>query len=500
MIRPATRPPTAPCSRGRALGLVALLAVGCTGPTTPTPAVATRADAPISVTSPATLTATPPTIQPPATPAPPTPIVVPTIAEPTIAEPTTPVPPGPAHVAEAPVPSLDAGPLPPDLFRPQPSADGTAMPSFLTPLPAIDADKVERATPGWERVLSFDRSVQVERFVAGMLVLVGGVPHEPGPDGALVARPEVDHRKVRLFTDSGAPLGTWPGDAWRRGDDWGDGRGDSEVLYFRLTASGRWVAQRLIDSNKAYENMFEGLQWSPRGGLLLMPTRWSQDDELPDTFTFRRVGSTAPVPKPLVTAPGVTGIGVVETHDGTIYLITQPMEPEIFGIDIILHCDQKAVPGCERQGGVSLRSPGAQRGTYNLQYAAARQGSSFSAAVREFSRASAGSVGYLIHRERGGWTLEVLPGDLSVVHMLPVADGGLWLVLADNGEKETLWHRSPLGKWVAVPLPGGADPDDRVQIALRDPEHVWVSVDTDTQHAIFSARAALQAAPASSAK
>ena len=499
MTRPATRPPTAPCSRGRALGLVALLAVGCTGPTTPTPAVATRADAPISVTSPATLTATPPTIQPPATPAPPTPIVVPTIAEPTIAEPTTPVPPGPAPVAESPVPSLDAGPLPPDRFRPQPSADGTAMPSFLTPLPAIDVDKVERATPGWERVLSFDRSVQVERFVAGMLVIVGGVPHEPGPDGALVARPEVDHSKVRMFVDSGAPLGTWPGDPWRRGDDWGDGRGNSEVSYFRLTASGRWVAQRLIDSKKTYENMFEGLQWSPLGGLLLVPTRWPQDD-LADTFKFRRVGSTAPVPKPLVTAPGVIGIGVVEAHDGTIYLITLPMEPDKVGVDIFLHCDQKAVPGCERQGGVSLRSPGTERTMYDVQYAAARQGSSFSAAIREIFWTSNASVGYLIHRERGGWTLEVLPGDLTVVHMLPVSDGSLWLVLADNSEKETLWHRSPLGKWVAVPLPGGADPDDRVQIALRDPDHVWVSVDTDTQHAIFSARAALQAAPASSAK
>lgn len=479
-----------------------LLAVGCTDATTPTPAVATRTDAPISVTTPTT----PPVVAP---------VPVPTQAAPTTPEPTTPAattpaattteptnvaPPTPAQVAGAPVPSLGAVPLPPDLYRPQPSAGGNAMPRFETPVPAVDADKVERATMGWERVLSFDKSVQVERFVEGMLVIVGGVPHEPGPDGALVARPEVDHSKVRMFVDSGAPLGTWPADPWRRGDDWGDGRGNSEVSYFRMSARGRWVAQRLIDSKKTYENTFEGLVWSPRGGLLLVPTRWSLDDVLPDTFKFLRVGSTAPVPGPIVTAPDVTGIGVVEAHDGTIYLITRPPSPDGFGLDIILHCDQKAVPGCERQGGVSIGSPGMGRSFYNMQHAAARQGASISAAISQIGRETSAWTGYLVHHERGGWTLEVLPGNLSVTHMLPVSDGSLWLVMADNHENETLWHRSPLGKWLAVPMPEGADPDDPIQIALRDPEHVWVSVDTDNQHAIYSARAALQAGPASAPK
>lgn len=476
MIMPtATRRPARSVSpRAYALRLALALtpALGCTG-APPGPEVATR-------TTPATNAAPTGATPEPAKPAPVTP------------EPVTPAPAKPATAAT--LPSLDEGPLVPGLFRPQP-AGGSGLPRFATPLPAVDVAGIERATPDWALALEFEATVKIERFVEGMLVIVGGVPHEPGPDGVLVARPEVDHAKIRILMETDTVLGTWPADAWRLGE-YIQERGPSSLSFFKMRTNGRWAAEPLIDGPRILDYMLGGYQWSPRGGVLLVPARRRPRGPA-GPIKFHRVGGKQPDPGPMVLSDSIAR-GVVETPDGSIYLYTEPAPPaNSFTADILRHCDQNAAPGCERVDAVGLgrEVEGAERRpNYQLGMMAPRQGATFSAEIREYAGGPARI--YLVHRERGGWTLDAVPGDLSVSHLLPVADGSLWIVLSKGYRgDETLWHRGPTGKWLAVPLPEGADPYAPIQIALRDPEHVWLAVDTKDSHAIYSARAALQASP-----
>lgn len=478
MIMPtATRRPARSVSpRAYALRLALTLApaLGCTGETSG-PAVPATNAAPTGATP---ATATP----------------VPAKPEPIAPEPAKPAPARPATAAT--VPSLDEGPLVPGLFRPQPAAGGSGLPRFVTPLPAVDVAGIERATPGWALALEFETSVKIERFVAGMLVIVGGVPHEPGPDGALVARPEVDHAKIRILKETDTVLGTWPADAWRLGE-YVQERGPSSLSFFTMRANGQWAAQPLIDGPRILDYMLGGYQWSPRGGVLLVPARRNPRSPA-GPIKFHRVGGKQPDPGPMVLSDTIPR-GVVETPDGSIYLYTEPLPPaNSFTVDFLRHCDQNTAPGCERVDAVGLGiavERAERRPNYQLGMMAPRQGANFSAEIREY----AGGPGrtYLVHRERGGWTLDAVPGDLSVAHLLPTADGSLWIVLSKGYRgDETLWHRGPTGKWVAVPLPEGADPYAPIQIALRDPEQVWLAVDTRDSHAIYSARAALQASAA----
>ena len=390
-----------------------------------------------------------------------------------------------------PTPSI-AQPALPGLLMPLPSTGGAELPRFPTPPPVVEVASVERATPGWELALSFDRAVTLERFQSGVLCNVGGVPHELGPDGALVAKPAADFSKVRPVMHAGHVVGSWPDDAWRFSERWQD-RGSSDLVFSKWNGK-RWVAQQLLKGRKINESEIDAYHWSPRGGMFMVPMRWhAVPPEGP--VQFRRIAGRSPDPKPLVVAEESQVEAAVEAEDGTLYVFVQPQRTDL-GLEILRHCDQSAVPGCERTGAVALGRPEATGTHYRTGIITTRGGASISAAVSEYPHRDASGRLYLVHFERGGWTLDAVPGEqpMEVGHLLPVADGSLWIVL-DEPSKHTLWHRSPLGRWVAVPLPEHAGPTAQIQIALRDEGHLWMSVNTDDHHAIYSTRAALQSAP-----
>ncbi len=396
-----------------------------------------------------------------------------------------------------PPPSITQPALP-GLLIPLPSTGGTELPRFPTPPPVVELESIERFEPAWELALTLDRTVRLEQFQRGVLCNVGDVPHELGPDGALVAKPAADHLKVQVLVDRDSVLGAWPDDAWRVGEDYD--RGGSDLSFHKWNGSKRWVAQPLIRGRKIGEDDLATYRWTPRGGLLLVPRR-DQDGSPSEPVKFHRVAGNSPDPTPMALADGVTVEDAVETEDATLYVFAS-RDNSAIGMEILRHCDQAAAPGCERIGGVALGRPKDGTTTYYTGVITPRDGASMSAAITELTHD--GSFFpfrtpdrlYLVHYERGGWTLDAVPRGTDVHHMLPAPDGSLWIIL-QQAATQTLWHRSPTGHWVAVPLPERADPKASIQIALRDESHLWMAVNSGDHHAIYSIRAALQPAPAS---
>ena len=359
-----------------------------------------------------------------------------------------------------------------------------AAPIATLPPPVVAAE-VERLAPTWELVTKPDREVELETLASGVLARLGGVFHEVGPDGALVEKPAADpvhQRKMQHYDIEGA----WPDDAWWVKETMHE-RDGSDLQFFKWRANGRWVAQGDGSTTKWDRYGLSMQRWTPRSGYLLV----ENEDDNRGVASFTRLASKHPAPEPI--AYGTNNLlDVFESAGGTVFLFTEATDEGRSGsYDILRSCKPGEAPGCERSGGLTLPPVGVN-GAYFVGVMAARNRWSMSAVIN-----AAHEPGnkdrekrYLVHYETGGWKVDAVPGELDVRQMLAAPDGGLWLVL---GEKpQTLWHRSDAGKWVAVDLPVDLVGSENIQVALRDPTHVWVAGNVGEYHAIHAAPAALQ--------
>lgn len=455
--------PARPVSAPRALlGMVWI--VGCTG--TPAPAVETRPDAP----------------QPEVVAAAPQP-VAPAEAPPAEAPPTTPpaTPPevktiGPAdEPAPQPVPVTASGPV---AVTPIAAAE---LPRFPLP-PPVDPSALPSIVPGWQVVQEFDREVHLEPLDGGVVCRLGGVPHELGPDGALVEKPMIDFPLNPMFSSDEALLGVWPGDAWRVRERPQDREG-SLLSFMRWRGGNRWVAQNTTEYDI---NDLAGYRWSPRSGILLTEAFHE------GAASFVRLAGKHPPPPEMPLLERDRVVDFYESAGGTLFVFVDPQRDEPGETLEILRSCEDATPGCERTSGVTLYSP--EKHNFRTGAMAARQRRSISAAI--FAEGyQVLDRSYLVHYETGGWKLESVPGDAKVTQLLPAPDGGLWI--AAHGGKTQLWHRSEAGKWAAVTMPerwtGG------VELARRDDQSVWLAVNAGEHHAIYAAAAVQQAAAAATA-
>ncbi len=436
------------------------LGIACTANPGPRPEAAAEKPAATQAISDVPVVATTPTA----------PVTAPVVAQ---AEPTAPV--------VAPTPVL-AEPV-----AAQPGADAVpGVAPIATLPPPVAVAEVERLAPAWELVTKTDKEVELETLAVGVLARLGGVFHEVGPDGALVEKPAADpvlHQRTMQHYDI---EGVWPDDVWWVKETMHE-RDGSDLSFYKWRANNRWVAQSDAGTTKwdRYDLLVE--RWTPRSGYLLVAT----DDDNRGVANFTRLAGKHPAPEPI--AYGTNNLhDVYESAGGTVFLFTEATDEGRSGsYDILRSCKPGEAPGCERSGGFTLPPVGGNGG-YVVGLMAARNRWSMSAVIN-----AAHEPGnkdrekrYLVHYETGGWKLDAVPGDLDVRQMLAAPDGGLWLVL---GEKpQSLWHRSDAGKWVAVDLPADLVGAEKIQVALRDPTHVWVAGNVGENHAIHAAPAALQ--------
>ena len=234
-----------------------------------------------------------------------------------------------------------------------------------------------------------------------------------------------------------------------------------------------------------YGGELPGYHWTPRGGMLLVTVDAG-------VASFARLAGKHAAPEPMTFGAGYV-YNVFESAGGTVFLFLQPGDTERQGgLEILRSCKPDEAPGCERSGGFTL----AQEIAMSRHYPglmAARNRWSISAVVHRITGSPDGdSEAYaILHYETGGWKLEATPGNGDVRQLLAAPDGGLWMVL--EPKPQSLWHRSDAGKWVAVDLPAELAGSESIQIALRDPTHVWVAGNVGDVHAIHAAPAAQQA-------
>ncbi len=457
-----------------------IVAPGCTGASSPAPAVAVRADTPASASPPATPAATP--VQ--------SPVATPVKPEPEVRQ----IAPGDAPPALPPVEAppvaapTDPAPALPIAAPPDPATAVPEPPLFPTP-PAVAVASIEKLTPGWEVAMELDRVVKIERLDGGLLFRLAGEAHDIGPDGTMVARPQLGPPAVVVMTGEEVPIiGAWPGDVWRIHEVTHEREG-SDLSFLKWRGNNRWVAQPFMGGNTDIdENELAVHRWSPRGGFLLVSAVANNDPA-----QFHRVAGKYGDPDDMPLADMENIRDVFESIGGTLFLFVDPQKDGV-GLQILRSCKPDEELGCEHSGGVRFGRTDSRYLRYETGVMAARQRWSISAAINEEVAHPMPRRNYIVHYEAGGWKLDAVPGDQFVTHMLPVSDGSLWIVLKSGG-KETLWHRSNAGKWVAVALPGDVADMPEVEIALRDESHLWIAVNAGERHTLYSTRAALQAPP-----
>lgn len=363
---------------------------------------------------------------------------------------------------------------------------GSQDPPLLPAVPpAPTAASIDRHAPVWELVQEHTGPVQLERLAGGVLARVDGVPHELGPDGALVAKPAIDPKSAQLVPPRAVPEGTWPGDPWRVVSL--DTRASTYTSFHRWRGGNRWVAQPFAGSTRLSPEEFATYAWTPRGGLLLV-VHFEEDTDA----VFHRLAGKYDAPAPMPVGAGDVR-GVIESVDGTLFVfVGVPGPPQARGLDILRSCKKDEVSPCERTGGAALARPEGAIASFWVGEAAVRGRRDVTAEITE--SATTGVVTtrrrYLVHHERDAWKLEPVPEDQVVEHLLAAADGGLWITLRDEkARKDSLWHRSDAGAWVGIDLPGRAADATGVEVAMRDDEHVWLAVNAGDHHALYATAA-----------
>ncbi|HEY0133960.1 MAG TPA: hypothetical protein VGB85_07765 [Nannocystis sp.] len=367
--------------------------------------------------------------------------------------------------------------------QPVGDAPPVAAPPGAWPAP-VAVEGVEHLAPAWESAMKLDKPVALETLAGGVLLRVDGVPQELAPDGALVEKRTVDvpTKQGTMRTDV---EGVWPDDAWSIKVHYGD-RAGSDVAFHKWRGGNRWVPQ-VSEGKKLWDGEeLAGYQWTPRGGMLLV----TQDDGV---ASFMRLAGKHAAPQPMTFGSGYVR-DAFESAGGMVFLFVRPEEVDRQGsLEILRSCKPDEAPGCERSGGLTLDVVAPDR--HHLGVMAARNRWSISVVV---NRTIGGPDGdheehAIVHYETGGWKIEAVPGNGDVRQMLAAPDGGLWIVT--DPKPQSLWHRSDAGKWVAVDLPAELAGAQELQVALRDPTHVWLAGNVGDVHAIHAAPAALQAAP-----
>lgn len=369
----------------------------------------------------------------------------------------------------------------------EPTPDGSKDPPLLPAAPpAPTSASIERHAPVWELVQEYAGPVQLERLAGGVLVRVDGRPHELGPDGALVAKMLIDPPNRMLLPPWASTEGTWPDDPWRVASL--DTRASTYTSFYRWRGHNRWVAQPFAGWTKVSPEEFETYAWTPRGGLLLV-TRDGDD------AVFHRLAGKYDAPAPMTVGAGDVR-GLIETADGALFVfVNVPDPPQARGLDILRSCKKGEVSPCERTGGAALARPDGALATFFVGETAARGRRDVTAEISESATREliTSQRHYLVHHERGAWKLEPVPDEQNVAHLLAAADGGVWITLQDeNTKKDSLWHRSDAGKWVGVDLPGRAADTARIEVAMRDADHVWLAVNSGDHHALYATPATLR--------
>ena len=370
--------------------------------------------------------------------------------------------------------------------EPVAEAAPVAVPTGTWPGP-VAVEAIEHLAPAWEPAMKLDRPVALETLAGGVLLRVDGAPHELGPDGALVAKPTVDvpTRKGDWQADV---EGVWPDDAWWIKVRYGD-RVGSDVAFHKWRGGNRWVPQA-SDGKKEWDGeAAPGYHWTPRGGMLLAEDNGGEAN-------FVRLAGKHAAPASMHFGSGFVR-DVFESAGGTVFLFTRPEAVERQGsLEILRSCKPDEPPGCERSGGLTLELVAPDR--HYLGVMAARNRWSISVVVNRLLGGPEGDREEhgIVHYEAGGWKIEAVPGNGDVRQMLAAPDGGLWIVT--DPKPQSLWHRSDAGKWVAVDLPAELVGAQEIQVALRDPTHVWLAGNVGDVHAIHAAPAALQTTAAPS--
>ena len=381
----------------------------------------------------------------------------------------------PAMPATPPVtPPVPTTPETPPEVPGSPAVQG--MPVATLP-PPVAAEGIEHVAPAWELVTKLDKEVDLQPLASGVLASIGGVFHEFGPDNAPVEKAAADPTTLRMLFPA-TIQGSWPDDAWWIKEIMHE-RDGSDLSFCKWRSNNRWVAQAIDGETKWDGYEFVDYRWSPRTGFLLV-----QDSE--GVASFHRLAGKHPAPEPMTHGEGSV-LDAFESAGGMVFLFVQP-PADSGGLEILRSCKQDQAPGCERSGGLML--PTSEKRSYRLGLMAARNRWSISVSATLEPGADASEEHYIVHYETGGWKVEAVPGGGDIRQMLAAPDGGLWIVVAAG--TPSLWHRSDAGKWVAVDLPADLVGSPKIELALRDPTHVWVAGNVGDTHAIHAAPAALQ--------
>lgn len=395
------------------------------------------------------------------------------VASPLVIPTTTPIatPTSEAPTGDSPAGDSTAG----DTSAEAPAVELSKIALPVLPLPEpFDPRQLTRHAADWDLVMTSERAVGLAPLDRGVLARIGGVTHVVGPDGALVAKPEVDAKPSVL---AGEVFGSWPDDAWRL-DSVQNGRLSAEHAFYKWRGNNRWVRQKAGIYDKVSP------EWahfrSVRGGIVVV---------LPGSdFDFVRAAGKYPAPESLEIGEMVRDLAAFEADDGTIFLFAWAYDDSDPRGLMIFHGCKRPAPGCARSGGVAL--PGVPGTRHSPGEMVARRRGALTVAIAETVDRQPSGRQYLLHHEARGWKAEGLADVQKVERLLAGPDGGVWIGLLD-GAGASLVHRSETGEWLGFDLPEAASGATKLDLALSGEGELWLAVNVGEHHAFYRRSAAL---------
>ena len=356
-----------------------------------------------------------------------------------------------------------------------PALDISKIPLPLLPLPdPFDPRRLTRHAADWDLVMESERAVGLVPLDRGVLARIDGASHVIGPDGALVAKPEVDAKPSML---AGEVFGAWPDDAWRL-DSVQNGRLSADHAFYKWRGNNRWVRQKAGEHDKVSPEWMSFR--SVRGGIVVV---------LPGSdFDFVRAAGKYPAPESLEIGEMVRDVAAFEADDGTIFLFAWAYDDGDPRGLMIFHGCKRPAPGCARSGGVAL--PGVPGTRHSPREMVARRRGALTVAIEESVDGQPSGRQYLVHHEARGWKAEGLAYGQKVERLLPGPDGGVWIELLDVAGA-SLVHRSETGEWLGFDLPEAASGATKLDLALSGDGELWLAFNVGEHHAFYRRPATL---------
>lgn len=388
---------------------------------------------------------------------------------------------------------------------------------------AVVADGAHEAIPApsdgdgtrWTLVQATDAETSFLDFQRGVVVEVAGTFHRIENNRLLASASLEPKAKVESWQGDVANLATegrFPDDAWTVQIGHYDRSGASITLRkFKSNDNpekSRWVAQRIKPPKVGYFGAGDNgrvleaddafmLRKGALGGYLV--AGWDYEA---GKIGFSRVsgGRGAPrdldIPRKVLEEDDAYPVEFFEDGSGQIHVLASASGDERSLIFSSQRCP-KSQTRCEAEvSEIEGRPDG------NLGQVVTHERKLVTAALNDGWNERTWAS-HLMHYDGGKFSIEPAPAEGHVRHMVSAGAGGLWAVVetpkagvdrkdARRGDgAQQLWHRDGEGSWSKVELPEGLSPgaSDNVDIAVDESNQLWLAVNAEGRHALFTADA-----------